>query len=80
MSVIGREQVLSMETWILVENAVCWLRTCSMSQLRTGLSSGMGIWVKNYQLNLVYNAIGSIVRILLFNSTVDGGYFVYTFD
>lgn len=51
-----------------------------MSQLRTGLSSGMGIWVKNYQLNLVYNAIGSIVRISLFNSTVDGGYFVYTFD
>jgi len=42
MSVTGQEVDPSMETRILEENVVCWLRQCSMSLLRTELISGMG--------------------------------------
>lgn len=44
MNVTGQEQDPSMGTRILEENAVCWLRQCSMSLPTTGLNSGMGIF------------------------------------
>uniref|UniRef100_A0A2P2J5Z2 Uncharacterized protein n=1 Tax=Rhizophora mucronata TaxID=61149 RepID=A0A2P2J5Z2_RHIMU len=54
MTVTGQELDLSMGTWILEENVVCWLRQCSMSLQRTGLNSGMRIFcVKIFDANAV---------------------------